>query len=55
VQRLAGGLAEEAPEDVEGQSADVGKGLSVVPEEHAKDFGYRPDELTVTKFLNSLS
>ena len=47
VQRATGGLAEEAPEDVEGQSADVGEEFPVqtavqwpaLGEEHAQYLG----------------
>jgi hypothetical protein len=58
-QRATCCLAEEASEDVEGQSAEVGEELPVVTQEHAQDLGApatlyvaaalgkRPDELLV--------
>ncbi len=46
-QRPAGGLAEEAREDVEKQPANNGEELPVVTKEHTQDLGDCPDELSM--------
>jgi hypothetical protein len=46
-QRAASGLAEEAPEDVENQSAEVREEFPVVTEEHARDLRDCQDELAM--------
>ena len=43
----ARGLGEVVREDVEEQSADIGKEIPIVTKKDAQDLRYRPDELSV--------